>query len=884
MSSGFLIRMVVVGGFAALTACGGGGGGGANNPPAPPADATAPDTTLGAAPNALTNQSSASFVFTSNESGSFEGSLDGAAFETVLNPYVTGNLADGAHTFRVRARDAAGNVDATPASHTWTIDTVAPVAMITGGPPAETTSTSATITFTTEAGTTVEAFTPTGGPITVTSPLQLSGLTDGMKSVYLRALDAAGNLQLVAAERVWRVDTTAPTAQIVFPTPVSYTDEADVAVRATISDAGTVAAVSINGVAASLLSGNSYTARVPVSPGDNTLTVSTTDNLGNTSANAATVSIANRGAVIYEMRAMVWDAAGNRALVADMKRHALVAVRGTDGQATILSDDDRGTGPSIAGSYALALDSAGNRALFLRGEDVVAIDLTTGNRTVVVTSAGLSEVADVTNMICASPCTQLYAAGMPSGTIVWQPAVFTIDLATGSQNVFSGGDAAVGSGTPLQQPSGIVLDNSTGTLRALVSDYNLDAIFAVDLSSGARSVLSSASVGMGPAFDAPSGLALGAAQGRVFIGDNPSSPYRGRVFSVDLATGDRTTIVAPASSTTFRSIFDLQYDAANDRLIVPQFKPASLAQVPLGAPVVNRLSDSFVGTGETLTSDGSLLLDTRTVEPTLLASTTGVVVRIGLLTGDRNDVVATTLLPGTVPFIARHLQLDRRSSPLADRLILGAPSSNSLRLFAFDSNAVLAGLSQAAIPYNFQGPDFLYDQANDRMIVAYTQSGVRHVIQPMDVATGTLGTPIAETPWASPAFGETRALAFDTVGGVRRLLAADFGGNVHAFSLENGARTPIAGSLGNLDAMDVNSAARFALLVSGVEHRLIRLDLNTGAHVTASGPAVGRGPRIMPGLTKIAGNFTRDLVYVKSNEDMILTVDLLTGERVITSR
>ena len=57
---------------------------------------------------------------------SFEASLDGAAHAPATSPATFAGLAEGAHTFAVRAIDAAGNMDATPATYTWTIDPTAP--------------------------------------------------------------------------------------------------------------------------------------------------------------------------------------------------------------------------------------------------------------------------------------------------------------------------------------------------------------------------------------------------------------------------------------------------------------------------------------------------------------------------------------------------------------------------------------------------------------------------------------------------------------------------------------------------------------------------------------------------------------------------------------
>jgi hypothetical protein len=88
-------------------------------------DATAPTTTItdGPTEGSTITQASASISFSSGEANStFSCQLDGGTPWTCTSPQALSGLSNASHTFEVKATDAAGNTDATPATRTWTVN------------------------------------------------------------------------------------------------------------------------------------------------------------------------------------------------------------------------------------------------------------------------------------------------------------------------------------------------------------------------------------------------------------------------------------------------------------------------------------------------------------------------------------------------------------------------------------------------------------------------------------------------------------------------------------------------------------------------------------------------------------------------------------------
>ncbi len=179
-------------------------------------DSTAPDTTLLTAPSGIENVATADLTFSASEAGStFECRLDAGAWSACASPDHLTGIGDGVHTIAVRAADAAGNVDATPASASWITDTTPPVVTIGASPPGRTRSTSASVAFASTDATATFACSVDGGSATAcTSPLTLSGLAEGAHSVSISATDPAGNHSAASALAAWTVDLTPPNTSL----------------------------------------------------------------------------------------------------------------------------------------------------------------------------------------------------------------------------------------------------------------------------------------------------------------------------------------------------------------------------------------------------------------------------------------------------------------------------------------------------------------------------------------------------------------------------------------------------------------------------------------------------------------------------------------------
>lgn len=217
-------------------------------------DVTPPDTTITSGPSGVSNGSSVVFNFTSTESGAFECSMDFGQYSLCSSPKTYAGLAEGSHTFHVRARDGVGNVDATPASRAFSVDTVEPSGTVVISGAAAITG-NASVSLTTSAsdspgsGVSAMRFSNDGvawsewEPYTANKSWTLGG-GDGEKTVRAQFSDVAGNV--ATAQDSITLDTTAPTGTIKINNGASKTKSLNVRLNLSASDGSGVSRMCVS--------------------------------------------------------------------------------------------------------------------------------------------------------------------------------------------------------------------------------------------------------------------------------------------------------------------------------------------------------------------------------------------------------------------------------------------------------------------------------------------------------------------------------------------------------------------------------------------------------------------------------------------------------------
>jgi hypothetical protein len=98
-------------------------------------DVTPPRTVITGGPSGLTNDNTPVFTFRSGADVTFQCQIDGSAFQACNSPVTTTPLGDGAHSFTVRATDPVFNVEDSPPTRKFTVDTISPDTKFTRKPP-----------------------------------------------------------------------------------------------------------------------------------------------------------------------------------------------------------------------------------------------------------------------------------------------------------------------------------------------------------------------------------------------------------------------------------------------------------------------------------------------------------------------------------------------------------------------------------------------------------------------------------------------------------------------------------------------------------------------------------------------------------------------------
>jgi hypothetical protein len=815
---------------------------GAGNVDATPAsytwvvDSTPPDTMV-SGPAGPTN--SPVYTASSNETGVvYEASLDGGTWVNISNPHTVSStgLAQGAHTLALRARDAAGNLDASPITVNFIFDTWAPTARLqfpsrnfyTDGNTIHVRGTATDVNGVTAVSVNGVAAQTTNGFANWNAVLNVP---TGTTTINVSVTDSAGN-----------TDAAATTSTMANRGPVI----------------GAIAAIGFDAARNRLILPDEFNGQVAafrVSDGVGTMLSSAPP------AGYAPDSLIPTAAAI--------DPANDRLLMIDSGSDALIAVNLVTGVQNVVSATDSNSAHNISGSSGVALDAA-NQLLYVAANNfpdagVVRIDLANGQRTVTssgsVGGGGLTpiQVNGVAFDNVTNPSTPRLLLSGNFATPSQLTGIVAIDIATGDRTEFST-STPVGTGTALVAPTSMVIDAARNQL--VVLDFPENKLVGVNLGNGNRTPLNSFTLGSGPYPSFVNALAINPATNTLFAGQNS-----GAVYAIDLTTQARTSLV-----NTDVGLSDRISAPQNLALVSEPFFGTSLIYLQGIQGQLYRLNpDTGTRSIVSWSAPPSVMIGTG---PSLAGAVDFVV--------DRRPGAGNSVLVMVANNFTAQYELLSVDLATGNRTHVADVVSDHVDKYPMRMALDVAGNRVLYTNTSLSGPHI------DQLFAIDLATGVTSTIS--DASSGNAATyPVLGNIVLEPAANPTRALVTKSDG---------FTGEIVSVDLATGARSlfdsPSAGSGVTyrypgpmfLDA----AGARLLWANPGYPANFVSRPLAGGARQLVSGvdptsmSVRGTGPE-QRAVSGVDVDTVNEVAYVTSvNSQSIMAIDLLSGDRIIIAR
>ncbi|MBL4850880.1 MAG: cadherin domain-containing protein [Gammaproteobacteria bacterium] len=672
------------------------------------------------------------------------------------------------------------------------------------------------------------AIDPGTGVVTVAGPLDFETATSHVVTVFTQESDGNTN---EANFTITVTDNLAPIITIGFPGANSLVIGDNITISGTATDPEGDAIDSIivstggNDVAASVdADGNWSAAAIPLSTGDNEITVTATDVNGEVSTE--TISVNSQATVISAPGSALADGERERILVIDAGTGGINIVDENSGEVSPFPVDFNGGAlPGSAGAEFQALSGAGeldadNDRLFVV-EDTPAGD-------------------------------NLLQIGLTDDSVTRLPV-----------RVEPGIDQ-------------FVVDAANNNNRLLIIDLAAPAIVAVSLVDFSTSVVSdNTGAGTGPAFVTPTRIALDSTNNQAIVFDEGIPGF----LTVDLDNGNRTLLAGlPAGITDPTLVRSIEVDNANDRLLV--VTPTSVFTIDLSNGGFGVLSgDDVVTPSAAVIGNGPPLIDANaiTVDGTraLVSDNSGAIIAIDLATGDR------TIVGSNPPVL---LEAERYTNVIVDDatgnifLYSLLPGSNSLTIND-QTNGVTSTVTIDQSNIEIDTTVFIVDFVNN---TAYFFTAERDGIAALNLASGSLAIVSDNNSVGSGvSFQKATALALDSAR--NRILYTDADQDdpsVRAIDLATGDRSIFFASTGSIPspiAIIVDTAQDRALVLDDVRQTLIVIGLESAdGTVLDSADATVINAIANTGLVLDAATLTVD-----SNSNIAYLIDATT--RALTS-